>query len=73
MPANRPTSGAPRDGLRGLAGSAGFRVGVDAAMRARDVSRPRPEDLSEPPPRTSRNRRKPQSTGGSGGKAPEDS
>src|SRR4051812_39554256 len=39
----------PRDeggALHGLVGSGPSRVGVSGSMRARDVSRPRPEDVS---------------------------
>jgi hypothetical protein len=34
------------NGLAGLVGSGPSRVGVGGAMRARDVARPRPEDLA---------------------------
>jgi hypothetical protein len=50
---NRPGHRAPhdgshaKDGLGGLVGSGPSKVGVDGAMRARDVARPSPEDLGE--------------------------
>jgi hypothetical protein len=65
-------------GLRGIAGATSSRVGVVAAMRARDVSRPAPDDLQDPPEdRRRRGRRREgtadQSTDGSAGSAPETS
>ncbi|MGF7238004.1 MAG: hypothetical protein ACQSGP_24050 [Frankia sp.] len=49
-PAETPRHGrradaGPESTLRGLVGSGPSRVGPVAAMRARDVARPRPEDL----------------------------
>jgi hypothetical protein len=45
VPAQRGGSGRPdRSGIGGLVGSGPSAVGVSGSMRARDVSRPRPED-----------------------------
>jgi hypothetical protein len=72
-----------RDGgesLRGLTGAGPSKVGVDKAMRARDVSRPRDEedsDRSDPtqPDGTRPGEPKAQSVGGSGsaGSSPDSS
>lgn len=41
------TSGRSGDGaMRGLVGAGPSKVGVSGSMRARDVSRPRPEDVT---------------------------
>ena len=58
----------PTDTLRGLTATGPSKVGVDKAMRARDVSRPHAEDTAEQEPEA-------QSAGGSGsaGSSPDSS
>jgi hypothetical protein len=49
-PAAAPEVGEPKETdrtLRGLVGSGPSQLGLEAAMRARDASRPTPEDLAE--------------------------
>src|ERR1700760_4856886 len=40
-------TGHAKDGLGGLVGAGPSKVGVDGAMRARDVARPTPQDLAD--------------------------
>ncbi len=57
----------PGDSLRGLTASGPSKVGVDKAMRVRDVSRPRTEEDNEPDPKTDPDTdERPQIIGGSG-------
>jgi hypothetical protein len=48
-PSQRPAhdAGHNKDGLGGLVGAGPSKVGVDGAMRARDVARPSAQDLAE--------------------------
>ncbi len=48
-PNNRPAhdAGHSKDGLGGLVGAGPSKVGIDGAMRARDVARPSAQDLAD--------------------------
>ena len=70
VPREREVPADERGSLRGLTGGGPSKVGVDGAMRARDVSRPSVEPVRGGPTRT---RRQAPAGSGSSGSSPVDS
>ena len=70
QPRDREQPADDRGSLRGLTGGGPSKVGVDGAMRARDVSRPRVEPTAGRP---SSERRQAPAGSGSSGSSPVDS